>query len=72
MNNELEVNIDFDDSIREWRSNKKSLGNGQYKYICAEYSKKGNKCMRERINDCEYCSLHKKSNERKSFIKPTK
>ena len=30
----LEVNIDFDESIKEWRSNKKSIGNGQCKYLC--------------------------------------
>lgn len=30
---ELEVNIDFDDSSREWRKNKRSIGNGQFKYI---------------------------------------
>ena len=27
------VNIDFDGSSREWRRNKRSLGNGTYKYI---------------------------------------
>jgi hypothetical protein len=32
--NILEVDIDFDEAIKEWRSNKKSVGNGQYKYLC--------------------------------------
>jgi hypothetical protein len=32
--NILEVNIDFDEAINAWRSNKKSIGNGHYKYIC--------------------------------------
>jgi len=32
--NTLEVNIDFDEAIKEWRSNKKSMSNGHYKYIC--------------------------------------
>ena len=27
-----EVDIDFDEASREWRSNKKSIGNGQFKY----------------------------------------
>jgi len=28
-----EVDIDFDDASEAWRANKKSIGNGQYKYI---------------------------------------
>ena len=28
-----EVNIDFDEASREWKKNKKSIGNGEYKYI---------------------------------------
>ena len=27
-----EVNIDFDEASKEWRSNKKSIGNGMYEY----------------------------------------
>jgi len=29
-----EVNIDFDGASAAWKANKKSIGNGQYKYIC--------------------------------------
>jgi len=29
-----EVNIDFDGASAAWKSNKKSIGNGEYKYIC--------------------------------------
>ena len=29
-----EVNIDFDAASEAWRTNKKSVGNGFYKYIC--------------------------------------
>ena len=29
---ELEVNIDFDDASREWRKNKRRMGNGTYSY----------------------------------------
>jgi len=28
-----EVNIDFDGASKAWKANKKSIGNGQYKYI---------------------------------------
>ena len=33
LNIELEVNIDFDESSKEWRKNKRCIGNGQFKYI---------------------------------------
>jgi uncharacterized protein involved in outer membrane biogenesis len=33
INIELEVNIDFDESSKEWRKNKHCIGNGQFKYI---------------------------------------
>ena len=35
-----EVNIDFDDSIREWNRNKKRVDQS-YVYICGEMTKKG-------------------------------
>jgi hypothetical protein len=31
-----EVNIDFDEAINAWNKNKKSIGNGQYKYVCLQ------------------------------------
>ena len=36
VNIEFEVNIDFNEASREWKKNKISIGNGQYKYktIC--------------------------------------
>lgn len=34
-----EVDIDFDDASKAWRANKKSIGNGQYKYIREKKSK---------------------------------
>jgi hypothetical protein len=33
-NGKYEVNIDFDGASNAWKANKKSIGNGQYKYIC--------------------------------------
>ena len=32
MNKQYKVNIDFDDSSRQWRKNKISLGEGMFKY----------------------------------------
>jgi len=56
--NILEVNIDFDDAIREWRSNKKSIGNGQYKYICPIIVK-GNICGRSCYKGETCCWTHR-------------
>ena len=44
---EYEVNIDFDEASREWKSNKKSTKNGCYKYVCIQITKSGNQCKRE-------------------------
>lgn len=56
--NILEVNIDFDEAIREWRSNKKSIGNGQYKYICPIIVK-GNACGRSCYKSEACCWIHR-------------
>jgi len=56
--NMLEVNIDFDEAIREWRSNKRSIGNGQYKYICPVIIK-GNCCGRSCYKSFECCWIHR-------------
>lgn len=56
---QLEVNIDFDDATKEWRSNKKSISNGCYKYICPVIKneiKCGKSCYKELI----YCWQHRK------------
>ena len=53
------VEINFDEAIDAWRANKKSIGNGHYKYICLQKTKTGNQCKRESINDCEFCFQHK-------------
>ena len=68
-----EVNIDFDGASEAWKSNKKYIGNGCYKYItpsnktqvhnkstrCVQITKSGTQCKRESINDCEFCFQHK-------------
>ena len=55
----FEVNIDFDDAIKEWKSNKKSLGNGYYKYICIA-EKNGLKCGKSCYKKMVYCWQHRK------------
>ena len=50
--------IDFNEASRAWRANKKSIGNGSYKYICCGITKSGNHCRRESIIYSDYCKTH--------------
>ena len=64
MVQQYEVNIDFDEASNVWKYNKKSIGNGSYKYICTQLTKsgtnKGKKCGKTCYNESEYCKLHYK------------
>jgi hypothetical protein len=55
-----EVNIDFDEASRAWKANKKSIGNGSYKYVCCGITKTGNKCNRQSLDFVDYCKIHLK------------
>jgi hypothetical protein len=50
--------IDFDEASRMWNANKKSIGNGSYKYICSQTTKSGNECKRESLPGSHYCKQH--------------
>ena len=54
-----EMNAIFEESSRAWRLNKKSLGNGQYKYICL-LEPNGVKCNKICYKDLSYCWQHRK------------
>ena len=54
-----EVNIDFDEASREWKKNKKSTGNGQYKYICEKEKKDKNICGKICYKELSYCWSHR-------------
>ena len=56
---QFEVNIDFDDATKKWRSNKKSIGNGCYKYICP-VTKNEKKCGKTCYKELLYCWQHRK------------
>jgi hypothetical protein len=43
------VEIDFDEAIDAWRKNKKSIGNGSFKYICCCETNTGKQCKRESV-----------------------
>ena len=54
-----EVNIDFDEASQLWKANKKSVGNGSYKYICLQKTKQGKNCKREALPCCDHCNIHR-------------
>ena len=56
--NECEVIIDFDKASEAWKSNKKSIGNGYYVYICGNKNKAGKRCNKNvPLGQC-FCSQH--------------
>jgi hypothetical protein len=55
-----EVNIDFDAASEAWKANKRSIGNGSYKYICCVIDKNGKKCGIKCISGEKYCRSHYK------------
>jgi hypothetical protein len=50
--------IDFDDASACWRMNKQSLGNGQYKYVCAFMKIDNTRCGRNVKKGCMACRFH--------------
>jgi len=50
--------VDFDESSKAWKANKKSIGNGCYKYICIKITKNGKQCKNDSLRGCEYCKFH--------------
>jgi hypothetical protein len=60
-NNTLyKVEIDFDEASAAWKSNKMSIGNGSYKYVCAKRGIRGNLCIKKCLQGEEYCCVHLK------------
>lgn len=55
-----DVNIDFDGASEAWKENKRSIGNGSYKYICCILNKNGKKCGIKCMNNEIYCKTHYK------------
>lgn len=54
----FEVNIDFDAASEAWKANKKSIGNGSYKYICEKKGKNGSICVAKCLPGEIYCKKH--------------
>jgi len=55
-----EVNIDFDAASEAWKANKKYIGNGSYKYVCAKRGKNNNCCIAKCLPGESYCKTHLK------------
>jgi hypothetical protein len=57
---QYEVNIDFDEASKAWKANKKSIGNGSYRYVCAKIDKNNNHCIAKCLPGENYCKTHLK------------
>lgn len=55
---ELEFIYDFDYASECWKSNKKYVGNGCYKYMCQGVTKKGKPCVRTALPGEINCKMH--------------
>lgn len=53
-----EVNIDFDEASEVWKANKKSIGNGSYKYICVKRCRNNKSCAGKCLPGEDYCKTH--------------
>jgi len=56
----FDVEIDFDGASEAWKANKKSIGNGSYKYVCSKKNKNGNSCSLKCLYGEIYCKTHLK------------
>jgi len=63
-NIELKIIIDFDEASKVWRTNKKSIGNGCFKYVCNQITKSGKPCDRLCEIESLYCDSHLLSNHK--------
>lgn len=60
MSTPYEVKIDFDEASESWKANKKYIGNGTYKYVCAKRGKNNNCCISKCLAGENYCRVHLK------------
>jgi hypothetical protein len=60
---ELKVEIDFDESSKEWRRNKNQLGNCMYSYKktkknCQHINDNGKRCRKKCVVNDSFCEMH--------------
>ena len=63
------VEIDFDEASEAWKANKISIGNGSYKYLCAQRGRNDNLCIKKCLPGEDYCAVHYKMLQKKGFIR---
>jgi hypothetical protein len=56
-----EVIIDFDGASEAWKSNKKSIGQSSYKYVCQHIYISKKVCNKKCIFGEHYCKVHLKN-----------
>ena len=54
----LEIMKQFDESSEMWKKNKRSIGNGCYRYICGHICKTEKPCQNRPSKDTIHCHLH--------------
>ena len=57
-------NINFDEASEAWKQNKKSIGNGMYKYICQAVNTNKSLCCKSVYKDSEFCWIHRSKNNK--------
>lgn len=57
------MTIDFNAASIAWRTNKVSIGNGSFKYICSALTKKGRQCRNTPMKNCSKCRIHFKGSQ---------
>lgn len=50
--------IDFEDASNCWKENKRVLGGGCYKYLCAKIGINNNRCISKCLPGGIYCKTH--------------
>ncbi len=58
MESEYIVDIDFNEASALWRSNKKHIGNGTFKYVCSAMTKKNKRCSNKPMKNSNFCYCH--------------
>ena len=53
-----EVTFDFDVASEAWKANKKSIGNGSYKYVCCIIGNNNTNCSGKCLARENYCKKH--------------
>jgi hypothetical protein len=61
-------NINFDEASEAWKQNKKSIGNGMYKYICQVVTTNKKVCCKVVYKDSEFCWIHRNKNKNNKML----